>query len=231
MNKVLIVDDDLGFQRILGISLQKYKNEFEVILANNGREAINIMEHHNIDLLVTDIQMPKVDGLALLTYVNEERPEIPYIVMTAHSTTETEANYEAIGPRFLKKPFTINKLVEVILQALKPARPDGALRGISVANFLQMIELEQKTCLLEVTSIQGEMGILYLENGEMYDAVYRNLKGEEAAFALIALDEACICFGDLPEQQFARRIHTNLMGLIMEALKRKDEALGQDEES
>ncbi len=231
MNKVLIVDDDLGFQRILGISLQKYKNDFEVILANNGGEAINILEHHNIDLLVTDIQMPRVDGLALLTYVNEERPGLPYIVMTAHSTAETEANYEAIGTRFLKKPFTIDKLVDVILEALKPARPDGALRGISVANFLQMIELEQKTCLLEVTSIQGEKGVFYLENGEMYDAVFRNLKGEDAAFELIALEEACICFGDLPEQPIARRINTNLMGLIMEALKRKDEALGHGKES
>lgn len=226
MTKVLIVDDDLGFQRILGISLQKYKNDFEVMLANNGEEAINVLEHHDIALLVTDIQMPKLDGLALLAYVGKQRPEMPYIVMTAHSTAEIEANCAAIGPRFLKKPFTINKFVDVIVQALKPARPDGALRGISVPNFLQMIKLEQKTCLLEVTSPQGDMGILYLENGEMYDAVYRNLEGEAAAFELIAMDEARICFGDLPEQAVARRINTNLMGLIMEALKRKDEALG-----
>lgn len=228
MTTVLIVDDDLAFQRLLGISLQKYKNDFEIILANNGEEAINVLEHHDITLLVTDLRMPKVDGLALLEYVGERRPEMPYIVMTAHSTAEIKADYAAIGSRFLSKPFTINKFVDVVLQALKPATPDGALRGISVANFLQMIELEQKTCLLEVTSPQGITGVLYLENGELCDAVYRNLEGEVAAFELIAMDDARISFGELPERAVARRIHTNLMAIIMEALKRKDEGYGYD---
>ena len=224
MSTVLIVDDDLAFQRLLGISLQKHKNDFEIILANNGEEAINVLENHDIALLVTDLQMPKVDGLALLAYVAEQRPEMPYVIMTAHSTAEIEAKYAAIGSRFLNKPFTIKKFVDVVLKALKPARPDGVLRGISVANFLQMIELEQKTSLLEVTSPQGGTGILYLENGELYDAVYRDLEGEAAAFELIVMANARITFGDIPEKAVARRIKSNLMAIIMEALKRKDEA-------
>lgn len=223
MVTVLIVDDDLGFQRILGIALQKHKKDFEIMLANNGEEAINVLEHHNIALLVTDIQMPEVDGLELLAYVNEHRPKMPFITMTAYGTAELKEKYKDIGSRFLTKPFPINVLIQMILEALKPARPDGALRGISVANFLQMIELEQKTCLLEVTSPLGITGILYLENGELYDAVYRDLEGESAAFEIIAMDDARISFGDFPEQAVARRIHTNLMGLIMESLKRKDE--------
>ena len=228
MVKILIVDDDLGFQRILGISLQKNKNDFEVMLANNGEEAINVLQNHDIALLVTDIQMPRLDGLGLLAYVSEHKPKMPYIVMTAHSTAAIEANFTAIGPRFLKKPFSINTLVDAVIQALQPARPDGSLQGISVANFLQMIEMEQKTCLLEITSPRGDTGLLYLEHGELFDAVYQNLEGEAAAFELIAMDEARISFGDIPEQSVGNRINASLMGLIMEALKRKDEAHDQD---
>ncbi|MCW5202910.1 response regulator, partial [Desulfobulbus sp. US4] len=58
MKNVLIVDDDLGFQRLLGISLKKYKKDFEVILSNNGEEAIGILNRKPIDLIVTDLQMP-----------------------------------------------------------------------------------------------------------------------------------------------------------------------------
>ncbi|MCI5211904.1 MAG: response regulator, partial [Candidatus Electrothrix sp. ATG2] len=68
MKNVLIVDDDLGFQRLLGISLKKYKKDFEVILSNNGEEAIGILNRKSIDLIVTDLQMPKIDGLTLLAY-------------------------------------------------------------------------------------------------------------------------------------------------------------------
>ncbi len=228
MPTVLIVDDDLGLQRLLGISLQKYKNDFRTILANNGEEAIKVLAQHDIALLVTDLKIPKVDGHDLLAYVSEQRPEIPCILMTAHSTAEIEANSVALGFRFLNKPFTINTFVDVVLHALKPARLDGTLRGISVANFLQMIALEQKTCIIEVTSPWGNTGVLYLENGELWDAVYRNLDGEAAAFELIAMGDACMSFGELPEKAVARRIKKNVMAIIMEALQRKDEDYGYD---
>lgn len=226
MPTVLIVDDDLGLQRFLGISLQEYKNDFKTILANNGEEAIKVLEQQDIALLVTNLQMPKVGGHDLLVYVSKQRPEMPCIIMTARSAAEIEANYTAVGFRVLNKPFTINKFVDVVLQALKPARLDGALRGISVANFLQMIALEQKTCLLEVTSPWGTSGALYLENGELWDAVYRNLNGEAAALDLIAMDDARMSFGKHPEKGVSRRINKNVMAVIMEALQRKDEEYG-----
>jgi CheY-like chemotaxis protein len=228
MPTVLIVDDDLGLQRFLGISLQKYKNDFKTILANNGEEAIKVLEQHDIALLVTNLQMPKVDGHDLLAYVNEQRHEMPCIIMTARSTAEIEAKYAALGFRFLSKPFTTNKFVDVVLQALKPARLDGTLRGISVANFLQMLALEQKTCIMEVTSPWGITGVLHLEKGELWDALYRDLDGEAAAFELIAMDGACMSFGELPEKAVVRRINKNVMAIIMEALQRKDEEYGYD---
>ncbi len=223
MKNVLIVDDDLGFQRLLGISLQKYKKDFEVILANNGEEAIRILDRTAVDLIVTDIQMPKVDGLALMAHVNDKHPGISAVIMTAHATPEIEEQFAQTGQQLLKKPFTIDKLVAAIQEGLASKPPEGMLKGISVANFLQMISLEQKSCFLEINSVSNEKGFFYIENGEVFDAVFKKMRGEEAAYALIALDGASIRFAEVSGQKAKQRIHTSLMGLIMEAMTRKDE--------
>lgn len=225
MIKILIVDDDLGFQRILGISLQKFNNLFEAILANDGEEAITILQHEDIDLLVTDIQMPKLDGLALLSWVSEHLPELPYIIMTAHSTANMDESYASIGPRFLKKPFTTNKLADVIMGVLQPAQADGDMRGISVSSFLLMIELERKSCQLEVTSNNGDKGSLYLHNGELYDAAYAELVGEDAAFEIINTDHPRIRFRESLQKMTARSINISLKNILEEALSRKNETL------
>ncbi len=223
MKNVLIVDDDLGFQRLLGISLKKYKNEFLVTLANNGEEAMGVLERKSIDLIVTDIQMPKVDGLALMAYINDAFPDISCVIMTGHSTPEIEEQFARSGQDLLKKPFTVNKLVDAVRAALAPEKPEGMLKGISVANFLQMISLEQKTCLLKITATANDKGFFYIENGEVFDATYQGMHGEEAAYALIGLEGASISFTDVVDQRVKQRIQTSLMGLIMEAMTRKDE--------
>ena len=226
MKHVLIVDDDLGFQRLLGISLKKYKKEFEVILSNNGEEAIGMLNRKPVDLIVTDLQMPKIDGLTLLAYINDAFPKMPCVIMTAHSTPEIEKQFAQTGQRLLKKPFTINKLVEAVQAALVPQPPGGVLKGISVANFLQMIALEQKTCLLEIAAPDGGKGFFYIENGEVFDAAFRGLTGEEAAYALIGTDGASIRFTDIPaSRKVKKRIQSSLMALIMEAMTRKDETI------
>ena len=125
----------------------------------------------------------------------------------------------------MKKQF--NLISAAVLAALAPKPPGGMLKGISVANFLQMIALEQKTCLLEITSTSNEKGFFYIENGEVFDAAFKGLNGEDAAYSLIALEGASISFTDIPSsQKVKKRIHSSLMGLIMEAMTRKDETVG-----
>ncbi len=224
MNKVLIVDDDLKFQRLLMVSLQKYSNEFEIILANNGEEAISVLEQKTVSLVVTDIQMPKVDGLALLAYINLMKIKAPCIIMSAHATPAIEKRLSKNNLRLLSKPFKIDTLAQAIIDALKPERPMGSLKGISIASFLQMIEMEEATCILEVVSAEEEKGLFYLENGELYDAMYLDSNGDTAALAMLGLEGATIGFGDFSGKKMARNINTSLMGLIMDAARIKDES-------
>ena len=225
MDKVLIVDDDIKLQKFLKNRLKKYKNEFEVIFADNGVEAIRILGHKYITLLVTDIHMPKLDGMSLLAYINDKHPHIPCIVMTAYPTPELKQKLSDDNIIcFFTKPFQLDEFTQAIRQALEEDIPDGALKGISVASFLQMIQLEEKTCLFEVNSPTEGKGIFYFKEGIPYDALYNGLKGEEAAFKIIGMDKAEIRFKNLPGKKITRRIKTELMGLIMEATRLKDES-------
>ena len=224
MDKILIVDDDLKFQRILRARLQKYKDKFEIVLANNGAEAMKVMQQNSISAVVSDIVMPKVDGLAFLAHVKERYPETPCFVMTAHGTPKIEEKLSKSTLHIFNKPFRIDDLADAVIQVLEQDAPDGTLKGISVASFLQLIEMEEKTCCLEIISSGDEKGLFYFKDGELYDAVYGRLSGEDAAFELLAFEKSSIRLKNLSDEKVVKRINISLMNLIMESLRRKDES-------
>jgi DNA-binding response OmpR family regulator len=80
--KILVVDDDLHIQRL-------YKEEFEeegydVVIASNGKEAIELFDKEVPDLVTLDILLPDVDGIRLLRQMKEKSPKVPIIMSTAY---------------------------------------------------------------------------------------------------------------------------------------------------
>jgi len=227
MEKILIAEDDIKLRNFFRMYFERHKDTFEVIFASDGEEALEILNQKYISLVITDILMPKLDGIGLLAYINNKYPHIPCIVVTAHpleGLAQQLSNDKLI--RIFQKPFRLSELTEAILQALEPDIPGGTLKGISVASFLQMIKLEEKTCLFEVLSPGMGKGYFYFYKGDLYDAVYEDLMGEEAAFKLIVMQKAEIRFKNLPRKKIAQRIKKDLTGLIMEAARRMDESNG-----
>lgn len=227
MEKILIAEDDVKLQSFFRMYFEKHKDRFEVIYANNGLEAIDVLNEKYVSLVITDILMPKLDGMALLAYINNKYPHIPCIVVTAHppeGIDEKLSDDRLI--RVFQKPFKLADLTEAIQQVLEQDIPDGTLKGISVASFLQMIRLEEKTCLFEVNSPGMGKGFFYFYRGDLYDAVCGDLRGDEAAYKLIIMEKAEISFRNLPKKKIARRIDKELTGLIMEAARRLDESNG-----
>ena len=224
MDKVLIVDDDLKFQKFLRAQLQNYKDKFEIVFANNGAEAMKVLQQNSISVLVTDIVMPKIDGLQLLTHVIRCYPESPCFVMTAYGTREIEEKLLRISWGIFKKPFRIDDLANAVIQVLEQDAPSGTLKGISVSSFLQLIKMEEKTCFLEIIPTVGENGYFHIKDGELCDAIYDGLNGEEAALKLLALDKASIRLKNLPDEKVVKRINISLMNLIMESSRLTDES-------
>ena len=133
--------------------------------------------------------------------------------------------------RFLEKPVDFQELTNSISDSLTHKNKGGSLNGISIASFLQLIEMEEKTCLLD---IQGEdpslKGILYFNKGVLYDAICGKLNGKGAALEVIGWENTEIRFKELPQKKISKRIEADLMSLIMEAMKRKDESAAQEDE-
>ncbi|GAB4335118.1 MAG: hypothetical protein Kow0089_04690 [Desulfobulbaceae bacterium] len=223
MDTVLIVDDSSMLINYLESSLAKYEDQFSCIFAKDGMEAIELIKENDIALLVTDLQMPRIDGLGLLAYTHKYHPNIPCIVMSAHGTPALVENLQSDILHFIEKPFTADALAEIILSALKADSTEGSITGISIGNFLQMIELEQKTCLCEVSSPGKPKGFFYFNNGELHHAVYGDLKGEDAAMEMIHIPSPTISFKPVPKRPIPRRINRELTGLLLEAMKKKDE--------
>lgn len=194
--------------------MAKYRDKFLVVPAVDGQEAIEVLKQQPISLLVTDIQMPRVDGLVLLAYVNEHHPELPCLVMTAYGTPQMKARLPKDLLRFFHKPFDIEDLARAIMDILGQKPGDDARHRISLESFVHMIEMEQISCALEIESAANMTGSLFFKNGMLYDAECKNLTGEAAALKLIPQKIETFRFRVLPPKDVARRIRASAADLF-----------------
>ena len=198
---------------------------FNLFTAEDGKKAIGILKSNPIDLVVTDIRMPEMDGFELLVYMNAHFPSIPVIVMSAYGTREIEGQFESIGIiGFLDKPVDFDELVESIEEGLQRTSQSGTITGISVGSFLQLIEMEEKTCLFEVSAPKKKDCFFFIR-GSLHDAVCGTLVGEEAAIEMVMWNQVWLSFKNLPDHKIMKRINSELMTILMEASRRKDEKL------
>lgn len=115
--KVLVVDDEQTVQQLLVRLL--LAAGYEVRTANNGEEALRILEHESVDLIVTDLVMPKADGMAVLRTVRERAIDVPVVMITGAPTTESAMHavrYRADA--YLTKPVDPSALIAAVGDAL-----------------------------------------------------------------------------------------------------------------
>ena len=110
MDTILIVDDEKNYPLILSAVLQE--EGFETLTANSGQEALAVLEHSDVDLVLTDMKMPKMDGIELLQRIKQNDPELPVIMMTAYGTVEKAVEAMQKGAyNYLLKPFDNEQLI------------------------------------------------------------------------------------------------------------------------
>jgi two-component system, NtrC family, response regulator AtoC len=116
--QVLIVDDEPNLRKIL--SAQLSRDGYDVMTANDGEEGLAALKDHHIDLVITDLKMPKVDGMTLLKKALEEDPELPVVLITAHGTIDTAVEALKSGAfDFVTKPFDKDEVRQIVAKALK----------------------------------------------------------------------------------------------------------------
>jgi len=115
--QILVVDDEPKMRRVLEIMLQKMGHR--VLTAGNGREALAHFQSHTVDLVITDLRMPEMDGIGLLASLRAQESDVPVLVITAHGTIETAVAAMKQGAcDYILRPFDIDVLELAVKRAL-----------------------------------------------------------------------------------------------------------------
>ncbi len=114
---VLIVDDDGGVRQAMADVLAD--EGYEVMVAPNGQRALEQLTAHVPALLVTDLEMPEVDGERLIARVRQQHPALPILVLTSRLVIDARREAERLGVQgYLNKPIDIEVLLERVRAAL-----------------------------------------------------------------------------------------------------------------
>ncbi|HKJ94425.1 MAG TPA: nitrogen regulation protein NR(I) [Gammaproteobacteria bacterium] len=125
--RVWIVDDDRSIRWVLQKALER--EGMTAVSFETGDEALAAFEREHPDVLITDIRMPQLNGLDLLSVIHERAPQLPVIVITAHSDLDAAvAAYQGGAFEYLPKPFDVEEAVDLVRRALAAARASAPTR-------------------------------------------------------------------------------------------------------
>src|SRR4030066_1669544 len=223
LKKVLIVDDEETLTWSMARSLSKDKDNYEELIANNGREALNFLEKNKIDLVISDIRMPDINGLDLLVRIKKEYPQTKVIIMTAYGSADVQKEANQRGSLYyVEKPFEISDLRKIIIDLIgKKKGFRGKVIGLQLTDIIQMNCLSRLTTALIITR-DGEKGIIYVNEGEIIHAECGEQKGTDAFYRILSWQEGEFVsnIGDTPSLQ---TIYQNWEHLLVEAMRRNDD--------
>lgn len=116
--QVLVADDEDNLRRVLKAQLQH--DGYEVHTAADGEAVLRALDEHHIDVLITDLRMPKLDGMRVLEAVSTRFPRLPVIMITAHGTVDTAVEALKLGAfDYVTKPFDQTEFRNVVNKAAK----------------------------------------------------------------------------------------------------------------
>jgi len=224
---VLVVDDEEALRLSIQDGLQHYSSEFRISTAPDGEHALNLLESESPALIVSDIRMPGIDGIELLLTCRKLYPRIPVILVSAYLSEQLERSARAFGAAgVIHKPLDLQELIAVIRKVLaegpEKSETNGYLADFSLAGFLQLLAIEGKSCGVEIENQRGERGVLWLQNGQLWNAKAGDLAGRDAALLILGWEYGHMNLRPQPKKP-RRRIKESLNFLLMEAARISDE--------
>jgi CheY-like chemotaxis protein len=116
--KILVVDDEQSMTQFLGIVLRK--EGFQVTTCNNGKEALERVKSEPFDVVITDIKMPGMDGIQLLTGIKKHDPSLPVVIMTAYASQQSAIDAVNMGAfQYLIKNAKNDEIKLIVRNALE----------------------------------------------------------------------------------------------------------------
>jgi two-component system response regulator PilR (NtrC family) len=119
--RILVVDDEKSMRDLLSITLER--EGYDVLTAAGGEPAIEALHRESVDAVITDLRMPKVDGLQVLRSAREISPDTAVIMITAMASTETAVEAMKLGAYdYVTKPFKLDEVILIVRNALERKR-------------------------------------------------------------------------------------------------------------
>ncbi len=225
--KILFVDDD----PILRIAMEKHVagfcNYFTMVVAADGFEAVKKLEETAFSLIIVDLIMPRMDGMSLINHIQGIYPDIPIIIVAEMAAEEMERIAKVTGAMaHFSKPFQMDDLVSAVMGSLRREADGGIMNDVSPTVFLQLMEMDCKTCTIRIMDkVTEKGGVLYFLDGQLLDARIGTTKGIDAAYTVFTWDVVTIFVGNecAPRENI---INSDLQPIIMKAVGMKDESGG-----
>jgi CheY-like chemotaxis protein len=166
MTTILVVDDSKVDQRLVGGLLEK-NERFTIAYADNGAEALDRMTRVLPDLIVTDLQMPEVDGLELVTLTRERFPRVPVVLVTAHGSEDIAvAALERGAASYVPKSQLADRLLVTVEQVLAMARAERSqtrlLRYLTGTEFSFALENDPELVAPLIDHVQQALAAVNL---------------------------------------------------------------------
>jgi len=193
-SKILVVDDNAYLVDILSFSLEM--ENYEVLKAYDGEEALQIIYNNTPDLILADIMMPKMDGFELCkkTKENPTSKDIPFLFLTAKGKLDDQLKgFSLGGDDYIVKPFNLNDLLKKIAKSIEHSKEkesptdgtldEGDLTEFPIMRILQVLKSKKKTATLTITT-KNDVGKLYIKGGKIVKA-QTSLNKDRTAFESI----------------------------------------------
>ena len=159
--QILIVDDEATIRTVLQAQIRRLG--YHTQIASNGKEALQILHNQSFDLIISDLKMPRMNGIELLKHTKLLHPKTPFVLLTAHGTINTAVEAMKIGAfDFLSKPFDKEDLKQILEKAFALEVPQlpGLLNSIGKSpKITEVFELVRRVAPTPATVlITGESG-------------------------------------------------------------------------
>jgi two-component system CAI-1 autoinducer sensor kinase/phosphatase CqsS len=130
MKTILLIDDNRYVIEAVALTLSRHIAYGDIIKVSNGREGVDILNRFSVDLILTDLQMPIMDGYSLIMYRNRHFPHVPVVAMTGDASPNVMQKLNALGvTECLEKPIDFDFATRLIMKILAPHHGISAPRA------------------------------------------------------------------------------------------------------
>jgi CheY-like chemotaxis protein len=227
--QLLFLDDDPDFLDTIEAMIPNLtRQQWRLFLARDAARALAQLRKHPIDLVVTDLDMPVVDGLQFLQVLHQVCPHPRKVVLSSHSEEHYRQECLSRGAvLFLKKPASadgfqsIFRILNEILQWETPQGFSGLLRSVTLSDLVQLECISCASSILQITT-STVSGKIYIESGRVVHAEVQDKDGAEAFMELVSLEKGGFIVQDFHEP-ITRSIEESCDSLLLAAAQRTDE--------